>query len=213
MLEFVIRTFQEKDREDVLKLHYDTFVNIDVREEWYQENFKDLEEALISSRVIVAELGNKIVGLAAYISASEDPELKADIQNALNYSWDLDDEVLNHLRNYWEQAQKELGKGEVVIEHFSNEFTQEGIEIKDSDLIFTGLAVHLDFRRRSIGTELAKKRIEIAREKGSSAIYVECWEGGNVSELYAKLGFLPILKGGPKYYDGNAQKVMGFFLK
>ena len=75
-------------------------------------------------------------------------------------------------------------------------------------MYFSEIAVDPEFRGRGIGKMLAKKRIGVAKKSECSAIYVSCWEGGYISKLYEKLGFLPIIKAGPRYKDGNAEKVM-----
>lgn len=212
MLEHKIRTFQEKDRTEVLEL-YRTFAPI-VDGLEYGRSLKYFEKALISSRVIVAESESKVIELASYMFASEDQEMKKDHINCLYYGRKLkegDEESKKILEDFYQENKLDFG-GDFVMECYDNEFTQNEIEIKDSDTFFNNIIVLEKFRQNGIGTELIKKRIQIAKENDSSAIYADCWEGGNVSRLYDKLGFIPIIKGGPFYADGNAVKVMGLLI-
>jgi ribosomal protein S18 acetylase RimI-like enzyme len=211
MTEFCIRDFETRDAKQVLKLHYDTFVNVDGGENEYRASAEKFESLFKLNRVLVAESNSKIVGLATYVFASERNSSRDGVQDAINYSWDMDESVKNHLKNFLEGEQKKYG-GDVVVQYFSNGFTQEGKTVQDEDLIFTDLAVDPKFRRRGIGEELARKRINMARKHGSSAIYAQCLgEGG--SKLLSKLEFLPIIRAGPRYPDGSACTVMGLQLK
>ena len=69
------------------------------------------------------------------------------------------------------------------------------------------------FRRQGVGRRLTERRIERAKGLEASAIYVSCWEGGYAPKLYEHLGFMPILRSGPRYNDGHGEKTMVFLLE
>ena len=129
-------------------------------------------------------------------------------------------DTLRHARNrdrkYLEswllENQKQKG-GEIVLEFYDNEFTQNSFRWNKGDIFLCELVVHPDFRRRGIGEQLARERIGIAKRLGSSAVYLSCQLGRHSIPLYRKLGFSQIIKWGPVYGNGSAALEMGKLLR
>ncbi len=205
-----IHEYKESDPDRVQALFYDTFFPI-FGKEAYPSLLTEFRNDASAGRVFVALSSGDVVGLACYVLLEDDSVTKVNLERDL--AWAKDRRNESALVGFLKQKQAELGKGEVIVQFYENAFTRDEVVVQDKDMYFSALAVHPDYRSKGIGEALTKKRIEIAKEKGSSAIFVHCWEGGHVSRLYEKLGFLPIIKDGPTFPDGAAKKVMGMFVK
>lgn len=81
------------------------------------------------------------------------------------------------------------------------------------DTVFTALAVRPDHRRSGVGTALAKARIDRARRHRSHSIFVHCVAGSGSRELYASLGFQPLVSKDAHYRDGTGMTLMWLGLR
>lgn len=210
MADFQIDVCRESDLETALLLHEQELSPLHNATEYLisRNNFSD---NLRAGRVFVARSGERIVGFAGYIQFADHQTMKQSIQNAITWARDKSKEP--ELLELMQKVQTHLGKGKAYAEVFENKATRSDLRISDTDVYFSQAAVHPDFRKRGIAEKLTLKKIEKSRELGASGIYVSCWEGGHVSKLYDKLGFLPILSAGPRYNDGSGEKVMVMLLK
>ena len=204
-----IKRYDGKGLDDILRLHKKTFLPV-VGEDIYSKNLDDFKKSLNSKRAFVASGSHRIIGFLGYRFVGENSETKNNFQRGINWARDksLEFEFLEFMREFHE----EIGIGEVCAEFYENESTRSNLKVQDSDIHFSEIAVHKEFRGNGIGEELINRIIECAQESGL-AIYVNCWEGGYSSSLCEKLGFLPILRSGPRYNDGNAEKLMVRLLK
>ena len=206
MTKYFIDVFRKRDLDEVLALHEIAFASIDEPkfQEWLREDLK-------ARKAFVARLEDYVIGFASYTFMKDDSYSKRNIQFALGWARDKANEP--QLLKLMERRQEELGKGEASAIIYENELTKGNIDVLGIDMYLSELAVHPKFRWRGIGKALTRERIRLAKELKSSAIYVNCWEGNTVSKMYEKLGFLPILRMGPEFKDGSAEKEMGLLLK
>lgn len=200
----------EDQRNIVIKLCRETFL-LALGEEGAVKNTEQFQEQLTRNHVLVASIGSKVAGFAAYDFARDDDYYKNYfLRRQLSYARNRDQQgfLLKQLR----ELQPEYGR-EAFIEYFENVFTlTEKIDVHDEDMILTHISVVPDFRRRGIAQALTEARLRIAKTEGAAAAYVDCWEGGPISKLYEKLGFNSIIRAGPSYHDGSAMRLMGLLL-
>ncbi|MEK6968992.1 MAG: GNAT family N-acetyltransferase [Nanoarchaeota archaeon] len=206
---YIIDTCSEEQNEAVIQLCRETF--LPALGEGIEENIKQFQEQLANSHVLVATIEKKVVGFAAYDFVRDDPIYETDfVQRQLYYARNRN--LKDHLLGYLRGVQQEFG-GEAFIEYFENDFTlTDRVKVCDEDVILTHLSVISDARRMGIGQALTKARLRIAKKKGATAAYVNCWEAGAVHKLYEKLGFHSIIRAGPDYRDGSAGRMMGLLL-
>ena len=206
----IIRTCTLEEEPIIGEMHHTAFTSSHGKKR-AKENYNQLKEQLARGHILVAVLDREIAGFAGYDFAEDNPEHKEMYLEIMLYharNPEQKETLLEHFR----ERQKEYG-GEVVLEYFSNFFTQPDLKIRDADMNLTHLSISPKWRRKGIGEALTKKRIEIAQKKCSSAIYVHCWEKNGIVQLYKKLGFLPIIRGGPTYADGSPMTFMGLLLQ
>ena len=113
------------------------------------------------------------------------------------------------MEEYCHSLLEKYQKGEIVLEFYTNQFTTQDVRLQPEDMVLTHLMVRPEFRRLGVGEALTRERLKKAQEKKSTAAYVQCWEGSHVVSLYHKLEFLPIIRFGPAYVDGEASTVLG----
>jgi GNAT superfamily N-acetyltransferase len=204
----VVRNYENKDLEEILKIHCNTFLPINGEKE-YQKSLERFKTQLKSSLVIVAEYEERVVGLGAYILLKEYPDIVEKVKLSLNLAQNYEEKYLHYTQMRTRQS---IGKGRIVVDLFENQFTQPDFELNENDFYFTDLTIHANYRKMGIGSELILHRIKIVKELGARAIFVDCWGGDKVHQLYEKNGFLPIIRLGPTYNDGNASTTMGLLL-
>lgn len=169
-----------------------------------------LDELFERDHILVANCGEYILGFGAYDFVENDSNNRIIVERQLKFARvrKYRETLLLHFRS----SESSYG-GEVVLDYFDNVFTQSDRLVHDEDMVLTHLVIDTKHRKRGIGQALAEERLRIARQSESTAVYVECWEANGVTKLYEKLGFHPIIRGGPTYRDGSAQTFMGLLLK
>ncbi len=78
--------------------------------------------------------------------------------------------------------------------------------------LLSAMAVSPLCRRQGIGTALAESRLAYARATRASSVFVTCIAGSGSADLYAGLGFAPILSVHPYYSDGSDMVMLGLRL-
>lgn len=182
----------------------------DTRGESIYEDVAQLENLHKQGKLYVASKRKDLAGFLAYEFAGDNKRIKEDylgrkLSYARNRGWR--DVLLKHLEGLVENW-----GGEASIEYFSNGFTLENFDIQDEDITITHLFVLPEFRRIRIGESLNKRVLEIARERKSKAIYINCVDKPPVVSLYESLGFNTIIRASPSYCDGSAGRMMGLLL-
>ena len=211
-----IEDYDEQYRDQLYDLHRQIFLSVDGGVERYKSSQERLEQEIDSLRTVIVTKADKLIGFGICGPLKDIPPYSdrspfiEEIQNQLD--WGRCPEEKDLLLQHMKKDQEEMG-GKAVVRFYDNDFTRSKYQAVDTDYYFTDIGVVPEYRGRGIGMELIKRRIAIARSGNASAIFVMCWNGGNVSRLYRRLDFHPILKAGPSYYDGNAAKLMGKFIK
>lgn len=198
--DLIIRDSKKTDW-DIIKSLYQT--------EWGQKSECYSDKIIEKEQVLVAELEGKAIGFGSYVFLGNCSEINGLVNGALRHARNRDKTYLGG----WLLENQEQDGGEIVLEFYDNEFTQNSFKGNRDDMFLCELVVHPDFRKRGIGEQLAKERIDIAKRLGSSAVYVSCQLGRYSISLYQKLGFSSIIKWGPVYGNGSAALEMGKLLR
>ncbi|MBR9702945.1 GNAT family N-acetyltransferase, partial [Candidatus Woesearchaeota archaeon] len=106
-------------------------------------------------------------------------------------------ESLEAMHNYLAVIQEATNK-ELLIEPLSN-----FIYPKENHYYFGANLVKESFRGLGLGSEILKRRIDLALERGAGAIYAHCSSPVSL-HLFEKEGFTKILKRTPAYFNGNS---------
>lgn len=210
MNEITIQIYDRSYLEAILALHRLTFLPL-YEEAQYEVNRKGFEKDLTAGQAYIARNDKEVIGFGSYQKIGDEPIVKESLENYLAWAENKANE--SELLVYQKKKAKEIGKGEAFVEIYENPITQGNLKVMDNDMYLSEMAVHIDFRRQGIGSELARRRIQEAKKQGSTAIYVHCWEGGPSANLYAGLGFLPVIRRSPVYKDGSGQTVMVLILE
>ena len=201
-LDYTIETCQIERQKEVFALYQRAFLTA-LGEEGLAKRLTTFQKELEDGRVLIANLEKRIVGFAAYDFVSENNSIK----NQLAFARDRECE--ESLRQYLKGNKEKYG-GEIIIEYFDNEVTNsENNVFCDEDMLITSVYTIPDFRRQRIAKALTTQEIKIAKNNGSKRIFVNCYQGSEASKLYEKLGFLPIIKTGPNFFDGSSLTLMG----
>ena len=167
--------------------------------------------------LLVATLGDRVVGFAGYDFLRDDPVLK-DKHILVDLDWGRhkeDERILLEYRaeEYRQYGEKTYGNGGVFVEYFENQFTvDETIQPQDADMCLTHLVVDPAFQRRGIGQALTEARINIAKQENASAGYVIIWDREPIRRMYEKLDFQSIIRYSPGYSDGSPMRLLGLRL-
>jgi len=155
-----------------------------------------------------------VIGFGTHTFPDSDPMIRFYVKRTNDYItsdfYTIEREIKGDLYAY------SRGDGpdcKVFYEQFPNEFNDKRYKIKEKDVQLAMMCVHPEYRRHGIGKALVKKRLESAKEQGSIAAFVNCWDVSPSQYLYEALGFLRIAHFGPAWADGSGTIVMGAFLE
>lgn len=215
---------RKEERDVITKLHQEAFAPIFTNTDSEKKDLTRLNGYLDAQTVVIARLRGEVVGYGAYGfygELSKDSVDKVNLNSLLVQS--RTPEKRQALESFLRKCKETLGAGDVVLNYYtepSNPFTLDSFSVGDKDMVLAGVAVDPRFRRKDasgkglgIGTKIAQKRLEIARDQGSSAVYTLCWGKSPITYLYEKLGFARIIELGPLYDDGSSCVFMGCIAK
>jgi len=170
-----------------------------------------IEETLEKKQAVIAIQKNELAGFGTYTQLNNRSDLKFQVQETLLIA--KSPLTLGAaLKSRLEIEQVFHQNGELVLEFFDSKFSRGDFCVLDSDISFTSMVVPPKYQRQGLGRLLIRERVKIAKDKGASAIYVSCWEGGPSKHVYSKEGFEKIIRYGPAYPDGQAVTAMGLVL-
>ncbi len=192
-----IRQYQHEDKDTVLALHRAAFQQI--CGEYYEYTLEEVLHELSKNFCVVAIDNNTVIGAGTYTSVKEafpytNSSLKEWMQQIITFASNPSkrEEAVQFYKDQFRP-----GSDPITLTYFNDEDTCKNIIVHDNDFYLSSVTIHPGFRRQSIGTALAKRRIEIAQQYGASAIYASCLESSQSPKILGKLGFLPLLRAGP----------------
>jgi len=219
--EILISKYDGGNKEDILKLHRNTYFRIYGRGDSYLQSVKSLEEQLrVNNAYVASKSDGEIIGFSAYVWAHEAEAYRKDIRRVLGTLKDLEtvDWAPIYLQNYFKQEQRRIGKGKVVVQHFLNDFTRKVIEMDSpedliyyKDLIVTDYAIHPDFKKEKIDQELVSGLLSFAKKQDARTAYIRSYNI-DTARKFRQLDFYPILRTGPMTETGRFILTMGAFM-
>lgn len=204
-------TLQDRQEEQILAIHRETF------EPLYGKHYESqlLKDELERAQVIVAEKLGRVVGFGSCSQVLNMPTMpdmmtNEDMWNDTLY-WARHPELQCKLK---ETLDNKLNLNmKPVIGYYNVDFLNAVQAILTHDYNFNNMTVVKEYRNQGIGSEIVKRRIDIAQQSKANVILADCWMGGHSSSVLRKHGFKPMLLSGPSYLDGHASLSMALMLR
>lgn len=201
-----IRQYQQEDKETVLALHRAAFERRSRNQ--YAFFLEELIHELTAGFCVIAADNMDIIGAGMYTPLNkaypyiDDYSLQESFQRLVTVATDQTkkDALVEYLK--YEHGWTDCG--EIDVEYFMDEHSSKNILVHEKDFYLSSVVVHLAFRGKGIGTALAKRRIDIAREYGAHAVYASCYESSTSHIILRKQGFLPLLRVRPNGAEESA---------
>ncbi|MBL4694813.1 GNAT family N-acetyltransferase [Candidatus Gracilibacteria bacterium] len=188
----------------------------------YKENFKILygevydpekvKREIQTYQVVVAEQAGRVLGfgvstdLASGIGYPGVSELTA-MRRSLMWAKGTTEKKAK-FKTFYEQKAKKQG-GKAVTRHYNNKFLRETTEVHPEDFYFSAVAVDKKFQNMGIATEITRRRIEIARQSGATAIFADTRIKSASKHIFQKFRFSLMLLRGPTGDNNEASLLMG----
>lgn len=198
--------YKKKFQAEILELHKIGFCHLGKKD--YSILRKEIENSLDIGDAVMAMHDGQVVGFESFQTIQVDPSKKEHIESKLYYAQHREYE--DYIKDHYQKYAVENGVGQVVVEYFHNIFTQEKIKVFDNDYYINAIVVHPDYQKRGIGQMIITETISISNKNDVSTLYVDSIEKSGSESLYAKMGYLPIIRLGPTHHDGSSSVLMGF---
>ena len=203
-----VRPYEQKDRERVIAIHKEAFENVagGAYERVFQAYF---ENRLTAERTLVNEVNGRVLG---FVSMARMDEVEYTI--ALN---------LLHALTCSEVQNPQPLRGEVLARSGQEikdrvyvnfgKITPNVLLISPETLLGTDMAVDSRYQGKGLGTLLAEKALERAKEQEAPMILAQTIAKSPTVGICKKLGLETIVTYGPYYSNGDGTTILGMTLK